>query len=47
MNRKGFVFTPYTPPEMSIFDRLFDIFKELITHTSGDLMRPLIGENSG
>ena len=36
MNRKGFVFTPYTPPEMSIFDRLFDLFKELITHTSGD-----------
>jgi uncharacterized protein with von Willebrand factor type A (vWA) domain len=36
MNRKGFVFTPYTPPEMSIFDRLFDVFKELITHTSGD-----------
>ena len=36
MKRKGFVFTPYSAPELSPFDRLFDIFKELITHTSGD-----------
>jgi Ca-activated chloride channel homolog len=34
--RTGFVFKKYTPPEMSIFERLFDIFKELITFTSGD-----------
>ncbi len=36
MNKKGFVFTPYKAPEQSDFDRLFEIFKELITHTSGD-----------
>lgn len=35
-NRKGFVFRPYEAPEQSIFDKLFEIFKELITHTSGD-----------
>ena len=34
--RKGFVFTPYSAPEQSPFERLFEIFKELITHTSGD-----------
>ena len=34
--RKGFLFTPYSAPEQSPFERLFDIFKELITHTSGD-----------
>lgn len=36
MNKKGFVFTPYKAPEQSDFERLFEIFKELITHTSGD-----------
>ena len=35
-NRKGFVFTKYKAPETSVFDKLFDIFQELITHTSGD-----------
>ncbi len=34
--RKGFVFKPYETPFQSPFDKLFDIFKELITHTSGD-----------
>ncbi|GAA4291743.1 vWA domain-containing protein [Aestuariibaculum suncheonense] len=34
--RKGFVFKSYEAPEQSLFDTLFDIFKELITHTSGD-----------
>ncbi|SDB23280.1 hypothetical protein SAMN03097699_0214 [Flavobacteriaceae bacterium MAR_2010_188] len=34
--RKGFVFKPYQKEEESIFDRLLEIFKELITHTSGD-----------
>ena len=34
--RKGFRFTPYEAPNLSIFDRLFEIFQELITHTSGD-----------
>jgi len=31
-----FIFKKYTPPELSIFDKLFGIFKELIVHTSGD-----------
>ena len=35
-NRKGFVFKPYEAPSQSPFEKLFDIFKELITHTSGD-----------
>ncbi|MEP2239777.1 VWA domain-containing protein [Maribacter sp.] len=34
--RKGFRFKTYEAPEQSIFDKLFDIFQELITHTSGD-----------
>ncbi|MEY3237909.1 MAG: hypothetical protein RI883_2010 [Bacteroidota bacterium] len=37
MPRSGYVFTPYEAPEQSPFDRLFDIFSELITHTSGDV----------
>ncbi|MBX2829133.1 MAG: VWA domain-containing protein [Flavobacteriaceae bacterium] len=32
----GFVFTKHTPKEQSPFERLFEIFQELITHTSGD-----------
>ncbi len=35
-NKRGFVFKNYEPPFQSPFDRLFGIFKELITHTSGD-----------
>lgn len=34
--RKGFVFKQYEAPSQSPFEKLFDIFKELITHTSGD-----------
>ena len=34
--RKGFVFRKYEEPDISPFDKLFEIFKELITHTSGD-----------
>jgi Ca-activated chloride channel homolog len=34
--QKGFVFKNYNTPQQSPFDKLFDIFKELITHTSGD-----------
>lgn len=34
--RKGFLFKTYEAPYQSPFDKLFDIFKELITHTSGD-----------
>src|SRR5690625_274121 len=32
----GFIFTAFTDEEKSLFERLFEIFKELITHTSGD-----------
>src|SRR5690606_6000158 len=35
-SRKGFVFKKYEAPNQSPFDTLFEIFKELITHTSGD-----------
>tara|TARA_R110002051_G_scaffold4192_1_gene22450 strand:+ start:15703 stop:16845 length:1143 start_codon:yes stop_codon:yes gene_type:complete len=34
--RKGYRFQKYEAPEQSIFDKLFDIFQELIIHTSGD-----------
>ncbi|NHF60138.1 VWA domain-containing protein [Flavobacteriaceae bacterium TP-CH-4] len=34
--RKGFRFDTYVAPEQTPFDKLFDIFQELITHTSGD-----------
>ena len=35
-NRKGFVFKFYEAPEQSPFEKLFEVFKELITYTSGD-----------
>ena len=35
-SKKGFVFKKYEAPFQSPFDKLFEIFKELITHTSGD-----------
>ena len=34
--RKGFVFKTYEVENQSPFEKLFEIFKELITHTSGD-----------
>src|SRR6056297_3972201 len=34
--RKGFRFATYEAPEQTPFEKLFDIFQELITHTSGD-----------
>lgn len=34
---RGFIFDKYDAPEVSPFDKLFEIFKEIITHTSGDL----------
>ena len=34
--QKGFLFKKYEAPFQSPFDKLFEIFKELITHTSGD-----------
>ncbi len=39
--RIGFRFTSYEAPELSPFDKLFDIFQELITHTSGDVEEAL------
>ncbi|GGW25654.1 vWA domain-containing protein [Arenibacter certesii] len=35
--RKGIRFSTYIAPDQSPFEKLFDIFKELITHTSGDV----------
>jgi len=35
--RKGFRFATYEAPDQSPFEKLFDIFQELITHTSGDV----------
>ena len=37
MLKSGYIFTPFEAPELSPFDKLFDIFSELITHTSGDV----------
>ncbi len=34
--RSGFVFKTYKAPSQSPFEKLFEIFKELITYTSGD-----------
>ena len=34
--RLGFKFEFFNPKEKDPFEKLFDIFKELITHTSGD-----------
>ena len=34
---KGFTFSKHTPKETSHFERVFDIFKELLTHTSGNI----------
>ena len=34
---KGFIFSKYNPKEVDPFERVFNIFKELLTHTSGDV----------
>lgn len=36
INRTGFKFTPFKEKDKPPFDKLLDIFQELITHTSGD-----------
>ena len=41
MAQTGYIFSPYVAPEQSPFDKLFDIFSELITHTSGDVEEAL------
>ena len=35
--QKGFTFSKHVPEEISHFDRVFDVFKDLLTHTSGDI----------
>jgi Ca-activated chloride channel family protein len=32
----GYRFTHYSKPEETLFEKLFDIFKQLLTHTNGD-----------
>ena len=39
--RQGFRFTSFQAAELSPFEKLFDIFQELITHTSGDVEEAL------
>jgi uncharacterized protein with von Willebrand factor type A (vWA) domain len=39
--RKGFRFTSYDAPALTPFEKLFEIFQELITHTSGDVEEAL------
>ncbi|HUH45986.1 MAG TPA: hypothetical protein VLZ54_02435, partial [Arenibacter sp.] len=39
--RRGFRFSNYVAPDLSPFEKLFEIFKELITHTSGDVEEAL------
>ena len=34
---KGFTISKYISKEVSNFDRIFDVFKDLLTHTSGDI----------
>jgi len=37
MHKSAYVFSPYEAPELTGFEKLFDIFSELVTHTSGDV----------
>ncbi|MCR9228843.1 MAG: VWA domain-containing protein [Flavobacteriaceae bacterium] len=39
--RKGFRFTNYKAPDQTPFEKLFEIFQELVTHTSGDVEEAL------
>ncbi|MEM6720582.1 MAG: VWA domain-containing protein [Bacteroidota bacterium] len=34
---KGFTFSKHIPEEVSHFERVFEIFKDVLTHTSGDI----------
>jgi len=34
---KGFTFSKHVPKEIPHFERVFDVFKELLTHTSGNI----------
>lgn len=35
--QQGLTFSKHIPEEISNFDRVFDVFKDLLTHTSGDI----------
>lgn len=35
--RGGFTFMKHTPEDIPHFDRVFEVFKDLLTHTSGDI----------
>ena len=35
--QEGYTFSKHIPEEISNFDRVFDVFKDLLTHTSGDI----------
>lgn len=35
--QQGFIFSKHIPEEILNFDRVFDVFKDLLTHTSGDI----------
>lgn len=35
--RGGFIFKKHTPEDISNFERVFEVFKDLLTHTSGDI----------
>ena len=37
MARTAYVFTPFEAPDQTPFERLLEVFNELITHTSGDV----------
>lgn len=39
--RKGFRFTNYEAPDQTPFEKLFEIFQEIVTHTSGDVEEAL------
>lgn len=41
MSRSSYIFTPYEAEDKSDFDRLFEIFSEIIPHTSGDVEEAL------
>ncbi|VXB22328.1 MULTISPECIES: vWA domain-containing protein [Chryseobacterium] len=35
--QQGFTFSKHIPEDISHFDQVFDVFKDLLTHTSGDI----------
>ena len=41
MSKSSYIFTPFKEEEKSDFDRLFEIFSEIIPHTSGDVEEAL------